>query len=223
MESFFIRKYNSKDRIFIRNIAYNTAFRGESADIFFDDKEVLADFLTKYFTDFEPESIFVADNNEAVVGYIIGARNIKVLNTTFILKVLPKLLIDVIARGVFFKRKCRTYIINSFKSFLKGEFKMPDFSNKYPAVLHINIDNNYRSSGLGRRLMFKFLSYLTDEKVPGVQLSTISEQGKEFFEKQGFSLLYKGERSYFKNILGGNIVCYSLGKVLPEIQLLKGL
>jgi len=215
MNDCLIRKYDFKDRIFIRNIAYDTAFRGKSADIFFDDKEILTDFLTKYFTDFEPESIFVAECNEIVIGYIIGAKSIKRLNTIFILRVLPELLLNIFLRGIFFKKKCRAYLINSLKCFLKGEFIMPDFSKDYPAVLHINIDKSYRGFGLGGKLMSKFLGYLKDKRVPGVQLSTISEQGKAFFEKQGFSLLHQSKRSYFKNILSEDITCYSLGKFLP--------
>jgi ribosomal protein S18 acetylase RimI-like enzyme len=91
---------------------------------------------------------------------------------------------------------------------------MPDFSNKYPAVLHINIDKNHRHSGLGGRLISEFIGYLKNEKVRGVQLSTISDSGKAFFENEGFSLLYQGKRTYFNNILGEDIVCHSLGKVL---------
>ena len=214
IDSCFIREYKFADRFSIRNIAYETAFMGESADIFFNDKEILADFLTKYFTDFEPRSIFVAEDNGSVVGYIIGAKNCRILNKTFIMMVLPKLLAMIVFRGAFLRKKCRTYILNSLKGFLKGEFRMPDFSKEYPAVLHINISKDYRHFGLGGRLMLKFIDYLKNEKVRGVQLSTISEKGKAFFEKQGFSLLYSSKRSYFKNISGKDIICYSLGKVL---------
>ena len=51
-----IRPYTLKDRPGLRKISYDTSFLGK-ADELFDEPELLADALTLYFTDSEPQSI----------------------------------------------------------------------------------------------------------------------------------------------------------------------
>lgn len=68
----FIRKFNNCDRKDIRRISCDTAFLEESRKVFFDDDEILADALTLYFTDYEPDSCFVAVKNDKIIGYIKG-------------------------------------------------------------------------------------------------------------------------------------------------------
>jgi hypothetical protein len=50
-----IRNYQIKDRDTIRKISLESIFLGEYRSSIFDD-EILADLLTKYFTDYEPFS-----------------------------------------------------------------------------------------------------------------------------------------------------------------------
>ena len=46
MEDIVIRKYKREDRQAVRDIAWETAFMGKPADVFFSDREIFADFLT---------------------------------------------------------------------------------------------------------------------------------------------------------------------------------
>jgi hypothetical protein len=215
MEEIIIRKYKKEDRSFVRNIAWDTAFIGKPGDTFFSSKEILADFLTLYFTDFEPESCFVAECNGEVVGYLIGAKDTNALNKIFQLKILWRLLIRSIVNGILFKKKERVFIFNCLISFLHQEFKMPDFAKEYPATLHINIDKNWRSLHAGSRLIAVYLDYLVKEKIKGVYLATMSEDAGRFFKKQGFILLHRGNRSYFRHLLHKDIPLYIYGKKLP--------
>ena len=208
----YIRPYQKNDRACLMKIAYDTAFMGDSAEVFFEDECVLSDFLTLYFTDYESESIFVADKDGRAVGYIIGAQDAKKLNKVFVLKILPLLILKVLLRGTFLKKKAARFIFNSIISSLKKEFVAPDLSKEFPAVLHINIDKDYRHSNIGRELINVFLKYLANKGVKGVHLSTMSENGKSFFEKMWFSLVHQAKRTYFRNILGKEIICYSMVK-----------
>ena len=88
LEDVVIRQYRKQDREFVRSIAWDTAFFGSPAEIFFSEKKILADFLTLYFTDYEPESCFVAENQGRVVGYLIGAKSKSILCGTFQFKIL---------------------------------------------------------------------------------------------------------------------------------------
>lgn len=214
MDEVIIRPYKKEERNYIRDIAWGTAFMGESADIFFADKEIFADFLTLYFTDYEPESCFVAEVNNSVVGYLIGAKNINLSKRVFLFKIAPRLFTKVLLNGLLFKKKNLIFFFYYLLSFFKGEFKKPDFSKLYPATLHINLSKGFRGLGIGSRLIAAYLDYLSKEKIPGVLLATMSEKASSFFVKQGFELLNRSRRSYFKYILHKDIPIYIYGKLL---------
>ena len=127
-----VRQYHKEDRESVRNIAWDTAFVGRPADIFFAGRNILADFLTLYFTDYEPESCFVAENSRRVVGYLIGAKSKSVLSGIFQLRIMPRLLIKTFFTGVFFRKKNILFFFNCIFSFFMQEFSMPDFSREYP-------------------------------------------------------------------------------------------
>lgn len=208
-----IRSYQEEDRPSVREIAWETAFKGESAEIFFSDRESFADFLTLYFTDYESESCFVAENaDHKIVGYIVGAKDARRLQNISVMRLAGCLLVQAIRRGVFFNRKSFMFLFSCGVSFLKGEFIAPDFSQDYPATLHINVRSGSRGSRVGSRLMDAYLGYLKKEKVRGVHMATASDNAKRFFEKQGFVLLHESRRSYFRHLLGRDIPVYILGR-----------
>lgn len=214
LQGALIRKYRSDDRESVRNISWDTAFLGSPADIFFFGKNILADFLTLYFTDYEPQSCFVAENKGRVVGYLIGAKNIGAISASFKFKTAARLLIKAITGNEFFKKKNLIFSFNCLLSFFRGEFSMPDFSKGYPATLHINIGKGFRGQNIGSRLMSAYLDYLVKEKVPGVSLATMSDKAAEFFKKQGFNLLHAGRRSYLRYLLHKDLPVYIFGKKL---------
>jgi len=222
MEEILIRHYQRGDRSLLRKIAWDTAFIGEPADTFFNDREILADFLTRYYTDYEPGSCFVAQNPEGrVVGYLTGAKDTGVLERAFQAKILPGLLRRTLLSKAFLKKKTLAFIFHFSVSFLRGEFKMPDFRSEYPATLHINIEEKSRHLKIGSRLIAAYLDYLTGEKIPGVSMATMSGEAGDFFIRQGFSLLYKGNRSYFRYLLQKDIPIYIYGKKLKAASLPK--
>lgn len=214
MEEFSIRQFKKEDREYVRDIAWETAFRGEYASAFFDDKEILADFLTLYFTNYEPESCFVAQVDNGVVGYLIGAKSTTTLIKVTRIKIAPRLLIKFMLNGVMLNKKNTIFIFHCLLSFLKREFSGFDFSKIYPATLHINIKEGFRRLGIGSRLISTYLDYLTKEKIPGVHFATMSDKASSFFTKQGFNLLYRSRRSYFRYILHKDISVYIYGRKL---------
>src|SRR5690349_10324198 len=69
-----IRRYEPKDRDAIRRLCCDTGFLGKPIDPAFEDRELFADYLTRYYTDCEPESAFVVVVNGEVRGYLLGSR-----------------------------------------------------------------------------------------------------------------------------------------------------
>jgi hypothetical protein len=215
---FVIRKYGLRDRPAVRRICCETALMGEPSSIFFGDDEIFSDALTTYFTDYEPESCFVAEYDKAIVGYLLGAKSVKHMNKVFAGKIILPLLIKALRRGTFFHWKNIKFLSRVFLSLMKGEFNIPDFSKDYPATLHINVNKECRMSGAGSKLIGAYLDHLRAEGISGAHLATMSEKGGQFFKKLNFQLLFKGQRSYFRYFLGRNVPLYIYGmkiRVLP--------
>lgn len=208
-----IRAYRKEDRLSVRRIACDTAFMGKPADVFFDGREVLADILTGYFTDGEPESCFVAEQEGAVIGYLIGAKDASRIPGIFLWKVLPGVILKTIAGGMLFKTKNIAFLAHFFIGFLKGEFKRQEAFKEYPATMHINIDARFRGIGIGAQLLRAYGTYLEHARIAGVHLATLSPAAAVFFEKNGFRLLDKGRRTYFNYLMHGQAQwCCRYGK-----------
>ena len=207
-----IRKFQTDDRSAVRSIAGETAFLEESADRFLDDEEMLADILTAYYTDYEPESCFVAVGNSQIVGYIIGTKNAHRAGRILSYRILPRLILKYLIKGTLLRRKTLRLAFNAIKSKVTGEFAMLDFSEKYPAELHINLKKGFRGGGVGRKLMEHFLSYLKENGISGVHLTTMSENAKLFFERMGFHVLHKTELSFLRSHFHKSIPYYAMGR-----------
>lgn len=185
-----IRKYSSYDRQAIRTICYETAFNGDSAEIFFGDKGILADVVTSYYTDYEPESIFVAQVNQNIVGYLTGCLLSRRYFKVWIFKILPKVTVKFLYKGAIFRLKNFKFLCHLAISFLKGDFKKPFSYREYPAHLHINIIKDYRGMGIGSKLINAFLEYVRTQEIKGIVVTSASLNAKTFFERKGFQLIY---------------------------------
>lgn len=209
-----IRKYEAKDRQEARDIVYDCAFMGDPASVFFDGKKLISDSLSLYFTDYEPQSSFVKEIDKKVVGCLIGAKNKVVSERVIKDKIAPSLFYEALTSGALLKIKNVRLLLNLISSMIKGEFKLPNFIDEYPATFHINIKKEFRDQKIGTELISAFLSYLKAENIPGVHIATMSDAAARFFSAQGFQLLHQGSRSYFKHILHKNIPIYIYGKKL---------
>jgi len=212
MDTVTIRKFLTQDREQLRRISCETAFHQAKRSEVFSDDEILADALTLYYTDYEPQSCFVAVAHNRVVGYIIGTKDVFVRERISSKDIYPRLIWKAIRRGVFLNIVNLKLIFYCLKSACKGEFFMPDFSKRFPAMLHINIEPGYRLGGQGERLIKAFEAYLKEQRVGGVHFATFSEGAKDFFIKMGFTIIFQGKRSYLKPYLGREINLYIFGK-----------
>jgi predicted N-acetyltransferase YhbS len=66
-----IRKFTPKDRKAIEHIHYETGFLGRSMKKIQSEKKLWIKKIQPYFEK-EPESIFVAEENNEIVGYVLG-------------------------------------------------------------------------------------------------------------------------------------------------------
>src|SRR5512135_4682 len=85
-----IRKYRPEDREAVREISWNTADQGRTVDLYFHDHEAVADVLTRYYTDWEPDALWVAECDGRVVGYLTGCLNTRRCNRATLWQVGPR-------------------------------------------------------------------------------------------------------------------------------------
>jgi GNAT superfamily N-acetyltransferase len=211
-----IRNFKEEDRAQVRLIAHDTALMGKPASLFFEGPELVSDALTAYFTDYEPESCFVACVQGELAGYLTGAKSKALSEKVFMRKIAPGLLLKAFKSGILLKGKNIVFIFKCLLEMIRGSFVTADFSQQYPATLHINIKEAFRGKGIGSGLIATYLDYLKKEKVCGVHLATMSDKGADFFFKYGFKLLSKGKRSYFKHILHQDVPLYVFGKKISK-------
>ncbi|MFH0856058.1 MAG: GNAT family N-acetyltransferase [Candidatus Omnitrophota bacterium] len=209
-----IRKFEPGDTQDVRQIIHDTALLGEPASLFFEGREVFSDALTLYFTDYEPQSCFVAVVNSKVIGCLIGAKNTVVLESVFNKRIVPRLFYKAIKSGIFLSKKNIIFILSCLWDAAGGRLIAPDFSGEYPAILHVNVNKVFRGLSIGSRLLSRYLDYLRQEGVKGVHLATMSEAGAGFFRKKGFKLLYTSKRSYFRPVLHRDVPLYVYGMKL---------
>ncbi len=209
-----IRPYQASDRDALRQIAYDTALMGRSADAFFEGEEFLKDALTAYFTDHEPESSWIAEVDGAIAGYVIAARDESRMWKCFLLRILPELLVEFLRSGMIFKVTNLRLVKGVIAGWFSGELKAPDLSKEYPAVLHINIKDGLRGAGAGTALLNVLLDSFRRDGVKGIRLATMSDKGASFFKKNGFTQLFEGKRSYFNEAAGFEVPLYIFGMKL---------
>ena len=212
-----IRKFENRDRDQVRSISHDTAFMGQPASLFFEGREVICDALNLYFTDYEPESCFVAEANSIAIGYLIGAKSKITVEKIFKDKIMLHLFWKALRSGVFLRKKNIVFMLACLQAFLKGGLATPDFTKEYPATFHINLREGFRGKNIGTALVNAYLDYLRQNLISGVHLATISQAGADFFSKQSFQLLYKGKRSYFKHVLHRDVPLYIYGKKLAGL------
>lgn len=172
--------------------------------------------LTNYFTDHEPASCFVAVYTDKVIGYILGTLDVEKKKRILWRKIISALLIKALRKKLFLNRGNFKFFLRISRSFVKGEFFIPKFSDQYPATLHVNIYKEFRGRKVGARLVEHYMKFLSSKGCKGVHLGTMSESAKNFFISQGFSILYKNVRSYLKPYTGKSYPYYILGKKIKN-------
>lgn len=155
-----IRKYELRDRSSVREICRRTAFRNRGSDAVFEDRELFADYWTRYYTDFEPGSAFVAERNGKVVAYLLGA-----LDSRRFIRIMAWRIVPVIALRLAWRFSIGRYRQPRSRRFLRWLVtrswreapRVP--IRRFPAHFHVDILPEHYHQGLLSRLAFEFLDY----------------------------------------------------------------
>ena len=183
-----IRPYQPADRRAVRAICCETADRGDPIEGMFSDRELVADLVTRYYTDIEPKSCWVAEEDGAVVGYVNGALSTRRYARLMAFRVAPAAIIRAIGRGALLRAETWRALLAASRSRRGSRTRFGAIAAAFPAHLHIDIVKPARGRGVGRRLIGAFLAHVASHGVPGVH-ATVREDhpaGRHFFERMGF-------------------------------------
>jgi ribosomal protein S18 acetylase RimI-like enzyme len=196
-----IRPYEPRDRAAVREICYDTADGGESGARFFPDREVLADLVTRYYTDFAPQTSWVAEQDGHVVGYLTGCLDTRRSMRTTLWRIVPVTVLKALGRGLFWHPQFRRLVAVNGQDWLRGGGRRPVPLDVYPAHLHINLRPEARGQQVGDQLVEKFFEQMRAAGVTGVHVgvSEANAGGRQFFQRLGFSEL--GRQGRFRHPL----------------------
>jgi len=184
-----IRLYESRDREMLRQIACDTADMGEPVENFFGDREVVEDLLTRYYTDYEPESLWVAEYQRRVIGYLTGCLDTRRYFRVMVWRLVPQIVIKSILRGVFLRQDTLRLFRAAIKTGWLGGFRRRHIPlDKYPAHLHMNVQKGFRSQNVGKRLVERFIEQAEVRRLCGIHLAVREDNVRagKFFRQLGF-------------------------------------
>lgn len=199
-----VRPFEPRDRAAVRRICADTGCMGTPIDPVFCDRDVFADYLTRYYTDWEPESASVAvdDTTGEVVGYRLGCRR-------------PdwnRFAAAALATGVIFPKglwRLATFQYDRASlRFLRwiatkaGDETPP--APEHAAHFHINLLPAYRNGEATRRLIFPFVEQVArDGRLRGVygQMQVRDDRRTaRVFERYGFEIIARRRITKFDHL-----------------------
>ena len=187
-----VRQYRPEDRMQVREIACDTADAGKPIDRLFRDRQTVADWLTHYYTEHEPQSLWVAQSDQVVAGYLTGCLDTKRCDRIMVREVLPKAVAGAIVRGALWHLEAWRLFLGFVGTALAGGVPKADL-DKYPGHLHINLRPDFRGRKIGSQLVERFLRQVEEAAGPGIHVTTLGHNhaGRRFFESMGFRLLHE--------------------------------
>lgn len=184
-----IRAYVPSDRPAVRRACFVTGLMGDPIEAQWSDAESFADAFCGYYTDREPESALVAEQDGSVVGYLLGCVDTRRAWN-------PGLVLGrhILRRGLAFRRGTAAFVWRSFADIAgdaaRRELPPSDvFDERWPAHLHIDLLPEARGQGVGGALMRRWLATLRERGIPGCHLETMAENAAavSFFASCGFT------------------------------------
>lgn len=161
-----LRAYTPADRPAVRRIACLTAFRNRGHAAVLPDADLFADYWTRYYTDFEPERLIIAelthDSRTDVVGYLTGCGDTQRYVRVMAREVMPSVLRRLARHAVKFAsgdgHRART-LLRWMCTRAWREAPRVDI-HRFPAHYHANLLHHGAGYHLYTRMAVAFIDQL---------------------------------------------------------------
>jgi len=214
-----IRSYRASDRGAIRKLCCETGFLGTPIDPVYEDRQLFADFLTTYYTDWEPESSFVVETGGEIRGYLLGSRR-PLRNQLYSFWQNISLFLKALTRYFRYSEASQRFIrwtlVNGWREVPAAPRRVPHF--------HINLLPDARKMSTTRALMSAYLSYLYrcgEKRVYGQIVTFESRRGEKMFERYGFKVLNRAEITKYKAFYPQSVYLSTVIKNLETAEPLR--
>jgi hypothetical protein len=217
--SFTIRSYRKTDREAVRRLCCDTGFLGTAIDPVYEDRQLFADFLTTYYTDWEPESSFVIEINGEIRGYLLGSRK-PLRNQLYSFWQNVSLFLKALTRCFRYNVASRRFVLWIL---MNGWREVPAAPRRVPHF-HINLLPDARKMSTTRALMSAYLSYLYrcgEKRVYGQIVTFESRRGEQMFERYGFKVLNRAEITKYKAFYPQSVYLSTVIKNLETAEPLR--
>lgn len=184
-----LRPYRPGDRRAVRRICADTGFLGQPIDPVFEDRELFADYLTGYYTRFEPDALLVCEAAGEVRGYLMGCRRPlrkQAYQLLANLSVAARALYRCYARP--YNRSSRAFLLwvlwHSWRELPAAPRNTPHF--------HLNVLPEARSVRSTRALIQAFLDFLRAHgcrRVYGQMVTFPARRNEGLFKRYGFEVI----------------------------------
>ena len=213
-EAVRVRPYRPSDRDAVRRICADTGFLGQPIDPVFEDRELFADYLTGYYTRFEPDALLVCELHGEVLGYLMGCRR-PLLKQTY--QAFANLVVAVKALYRSYRRPynsaSRAFIrwvaLNSWRELPAAPRNTPHF--------HMNVLPEARSVRGTRALIRTFLQLLRaqgHDRVYGQMVTYSTRRGESLFRRYGFEVVDRVEITKYRAHYQGQVLLSTVVKDL---------
>jgi hypothetical protein len=215
-KSFAIRSYRPEDRATVRRLCCQTGFLGDPIDPVYEDRQLFADFLTTYYTDWEPDSSFVLEIDGEIRGYLLGSRK-PLRNQLYAFWQNVSLFLKALSRYFHYNQKSRRFVRWTL---MYGWREVPAAPRRVPHF-HINLLPDARKMSTTRALMSAYLSYLYrcgEKRVYGQIVTFESRRGERMFERYGFKVLNRAEITKYKALYPESVYLSTVIKTLETAE-----
>jgi ribosomal protein S18 acetylase RimI-like enzyme len=187
-----IRSYQPTDRADVRRICCETADAGKPVEGFFHDRESIADLVTRYYTDFEPQHSWVATRDGQVIGYLNGSLDSRRALRVTLWRILPASLMGAFRRGTFCRRETWRLVWALLRTWLdRGPHCGGASATGGAPHLHVNLTPDARGARVGTRLVERFIEQVNASSARTVEANVRGDNvaACRFFERLGFTVV----------------------------------
>jgi hypothetical protein len=182
MDKVIIRPFEERDRESIRRIARETGLKGNPTRLFFEDEEIIPLLYVDYYLDFEPDACFVAEAGGRVVGYQLSSLDGRLWRRVMRTRIYPRVALRILGKLLTLQYRDReTFRTLWWIGTRSWREALPRPADRYSAHCHENVEDDYRSRNLGRRLSFASRKYILSRGVKGLHAIVREPEGKEVF------------------------------------------
>ncbi|MFI4976419.1 MAG: GNAT family N-acetyltransferase [Caulobacterales bacterium] len=168
-------------------ICLATGDNGADAAHLHKDPKVVGHVYAAPYALLEPQSAFVAEDDEGVAGYIVGARDTLAFEARLEAEWWPGLrerYADPVAKPA------QDWGLDEIRAWVIHHPRPPParITGPYPSHLHINLLPRLQGQGMGKRLVDAWLARMREQDSPGVHLgvSLKNQRAVRFYRRYGF-------------------------------------